>query len=196
MTFHLLIGDTAALLGGTSARIAAQERDAFADAHALLARATDQAARVEEEVAAARAEGARQGWQDAADRASAEIAARVGELAGALADEAAQRRREIAEAAFAGARAIIGALDPDDAGVRLAVHALTQVPADEQVVVACAPALAAPLEAALAGRTGVTVQARADLAPLQVELLSGSGRVVAGLDVQLAALAERWGVTP
>lgn len=195
MSFHLLIGDTA-LLGGASARIAADEREAFANAHALLARATERAAGVDEQVAAARADGERRGWQEATDTAAAEIAARIAELAAELAEEAAQRRREIADAAFAGARAIIGALDPDDAGVRLALHALSQVPADEQVTVACPPAIAAALGAALADRPNVTVAPRGDLAPLEVELLSGNGRVVAGLEVQLAALAERWGVTP
>jgi flagellar biosynthesis/type III secretory pathway protein FliH len=194
MTFQLLIGDGAALIGGTSGRIAAEEREAFESAHALLARATEQAASVAEAVEAARADGFRQGWQDANERAGGEIAERVGELAGVLADEATRRRREIAEAAFAGARAIIGALDPEEASVRLAVHALSQVPADEQVTIACAPAIAAALEAALAGRSGITVLPRADLQPLQVELLTGSGRVVASADVQLAALAERWGV--
>jgi type III secretion protein L len=194
MTFQLLIGDGAALLGGASARIAAEDREAFESAHALLARATEQADSVADAVEAARADGFRQGWQDANECAGGEIAGRVAELAAALADETARRRREIAEAAFAGARAIIGALDPDEASVRLAVHALSLVPADEQVTIACPPAIAVALEAALAGRSGVTVLPRADLQPLQVELLTASGRVVAGLDVQLAALAERWGV--
>ncbi|SOB86439.1 Flagellar biosynthesis/type III secretory pathway protein FliH [Sphingomonas guangdongensis] len=194
MTFHLTIGENVALLGGTSARIAASEREAFATAHDLLARTREHAARLADEVAAATAQGRAAGWQDADARAGAEIAAQVAALAAGLAAEAAQRRREIANAAFAGARAIIGALDPEEAGMRLAVHALSQLPADEAVVVACSPAIAAQVEAALAGRSGVTVRARPELGALEVELLTGAGRVVASLDVQLAALAERWGV--
>ena len=77
---------------------------------------------------------------------------------------------------------------------RLALHAVARVPADERTVVACAPGIAARIGEALAGREGVSVEARDGLGPLQVEIASGSGRVVAGLDVQLAALAERWGV--
>ena len=194
MTFHLLVGDGAAILSGSSARIPAAERQVFADAHALLARAAEAASGMDAAAEAARIEGWKQGWRDAAEGAAAEVTARVADLATAFADEAARRRSEIAEAAFAGARAIVGALDRNDAAIRLALHALGQVPADERVVIACSPEIAERLEDAVRGRGDVTVEPRPDLQPLEVEILAGDGRLVAGLDVQLAALAERWGV--
>ena len=191
MTFHLRAGD--AILGGTSARIPADQREAFADAHALLARAAEEAAGVSERVEAARRDGWEAGRREALERAEAEVASRVADLAAALADEAARRRAEIAAAAFAGAQAIIGALDPEETGTRLALHALARLPADERIVIHCAPALAGRLAAAVSGREGVSVEPRDGFGPLRVELVTGAGRVVAGLDVQLAALAERWG---
>ena len=194
MSFHLLIGDGSAILGGGSARIPAAQREAFADAHALLARAAGEAASVAERVAAAVARGREEGARGAAAQAEAEVAARVAELAGTLAAEAGARRAEIAAAALAGAEAIIGALSPDETGTRLALQAISRLPDDEHITVTCSSAIAPRLQAALAGREGVTVEIRDGFGGLQVELATGAGRIVASLDVQLAALAERWGV--
>lgn len=193
MTFQLLIGDGSAILGGGSARIPAAEREAFADAHALLARAAAEAASVAERVEAAIARGREEGAREAAGRAEAEVAARIAELAASFADEAAARRAEIAAAALAGAEAILGALPPQEAGARLALQAVGRLPDDERIVVLCSPAVASRVQAALAGREGVGVEARDGFGDLQVELATGGGRIVASLDVQLAALAERWG---
>lgn len=194
MSFHLLIGDGSAILGGGSARIPAAQREAFTDAHALLARAAAEAASVAERVEAATERGREEGAREAAGQAEAEVAARVAELAATLAAEAGARRAEIAAAALAGAEAIVGALPREDAAVRLAVQAVERLPDDERIVILCSPAVASRLQAALAGREGVAVETRDDFGDLQVELATGAGRIVASLDVQLAALAERWGV--
>ena len=194
MTFHLLIGDGSAILGGGSSRVPAAEREAFTDAHALLARAAAEAASVAGRVEAAIARGREEGARDAAARAETEVAARLAELAASLAAEAADRRAEIAAAALAGTEAIVGALPPEEAGARLALRAIGRLPDDERIVVACSPAVAPRLQAALAGREGVVVEVRGGFGDLRVELATGAGRIVASLDVQLAALAERWGV--
>ncbi|WP_375402153.1 hypothetical protein [uncultured Sphingomonas sp.] len=195
MSFQLLIGDGAAILGGGSARIPAGEREAFADAHALLARAAAEAASVADRAEAATARGLEEGAREASARAEAEVAARVAELAASLAIEATARRAEIATAALAGAEAIIGALPREEAGVRLALQAVARLPDDERIAILCSSAVAPRLQAALAGREGVTVEARDGFSDLQLELATGAGRIVASLDVQIAALAERWGVS-
>ena len=195
MSFHLFIGDGSAILGGGSARIPAAEREAFTDAHALLTRAIGEAASIAERVAAATERGRKEGAREAAAQAEAEVAARVAELTATLAAEAGVRRAEIAAAALAGAEAIVGSLPSDETGTRLALQAVARLPDDERIIVGCSPAVASRLQATLAGREGVTVAARDGFGDLQVELATGAGRIVASLDVQLAALAERWGVS-
>ncbi len=181
------------LLSGASMRIPASEREAFTNAHDLLARASKEA----EETAAGAEAARRQGWRDGLEAATAQaealLAERLATLAGSFASEARARRAEIATAALAGVEAMLGTLRPEDAAVRLAHAAVARVPEDEQVVIACAPAIADRLRETLAAHREVTIDPREDFAPLQVTLHTGSGRVVADLDIQLAQLADRWG---
>lgn len=194
MSFHLLVGDRA-LLSGASARVPADQRRAFGDAHALLAGVMDEAAASAARAAKAEADGWQAGWQAAAARAEAALAQQAADAAAAVAVEAEARRATIAQAALAGAEAIVGAIDPEHADVRIALAAIGRVPEDERVVIACAPALADRIRDALDGRDNVSVEPRDGFAPGRVELMTGAGRLVADLSVQLDALADRWGVS-
>ncbi|MGK6325168.1 hypothetical protein ACMGDM_19045 [Sphingomonas sp. DT-51] len=193
MSFHLLVG-TRALLSGDGTRIPAAERESFLDAVALL----DRAARHEEGVAQKVADARSEGWQagHAAGIAAIEesISAALCEISAAAAAHARTRRDEIASAALAAVTAMIGALDPADAAMRAALTAAAQLPDDDRLTVACSPEVATLLSAALAQRDDTTVEERPDYPVTRVELLTGGGRVVAGLDVQLAQLADRWDV--
>lgn len=192
VSFHLLIGERA-LLSGASPRIPAAQREAFREAHALLARAANEAEASTARVEAASVAGWREGWHAAIARAETEVGERVAAFADTLAAETQERRSEIAAAAMAAVEAMLGTLTPDDATLRLATAAVARIPEDERVIVHCAPAMAERIAAALTHRD-VAVEPRDDFGPLQVALLTGNGRIVADLNVQLAQLADRWGV--
>ena len=161
--------------------------DLLAEAEAVLARAQAEADAVR---AAAEAEGRR----TALAEAEATVRETVGALTERVDDALAERRADIAAAALAATRAILGAFDEAEIVSRLADGVLSRKADDERVVVRVAPAHAAALTERLADRPFITVQADPAAGPFACALATADGTTVADLPVQLAALAERWGV--
>lgn len=179
----------------SSALLKAADRQPFANALSLLDQAREvrdhAQAEVEEASANAAAEGVRRGLAAVEDRVTTAIA----DMVETIDAELASRRADIAAAALAAARAIIGGFDEAEVTARLATRALDRSDTDEEIVVAVAPAMAAAVRARIAARANVTVREDPHAAPLACVLHTGSGRIIAGLDLQLDALAARWGVT-
>lgn len=192
MSFALQSGDH--LVTAASPLLKARDRTSFDDAMSLLgqARAIRESAR--SEVAEARAQAVVDGRAEGLAAIGDALAAAVADLAGNIEEELAARRADIAAAALAATRAIIGTFDEADATARIASHAAARIAADEDITISVAPAMAAAVRARLADRAGATVRENPDAAPLDCVIQTGHGRVIASLPLQLSALAERWGV--
>jgi flagellar biosynthesis/type III secretory pathway protein FliH len=194
MTFHLVHADGAALLASDTAVIKRDQRVDFADAAALLQAASairDQASAVAE---AARIEARAEGLAEARATVEAALAEQIAGFAEAIEQHEAARRSEIAAAALAAVRAIVGSLDDETLVTGIVERTLARLPAEGPITVQLAPSMADGLAARLADRSHVTVVADPALGPTDCVLRTSAGQVIASLSVQLAALAKRWGV--
>lgn len=194
MTFHLVHSDTNVLLTSDRAVIKRDERVAFTDAVALLHAATAIRTRTAAEADAARAEGRAEGLAEARAQAEAELAARIVDFAAAIDRHEAARRGEVADAAYAAVRAILGELDDEALVTRMAARTLDRLPDSGPVTVLVAPEMAAQLRERLAALEHVAVAEDAGLGATDCVLRTPAGQVIAGLSTQLDALARRWGV--
>lgn len=140
----------------------------------------------------ARVEGLRQG----VDEAKRVLVDQLGALTHDIAQQQRHRDEELSSAALAAVQAIIGAAGVAAIGPALVTQALDGFVGDQSVVIEVAPELAAQITDSLASRPEVTVVANTALKPLDCMLRTGRGTIRAGLDVQIAALAERWEAAP
>lgn len=161
--------------------------DLLIEAEATLARAREDAADLRTAAEAA-------GRRTALNEADAVVQDTVVTLTSQLTDGLAARRADIAAAALAATRTILGTFDEAELVGRLAEGALSRVLDDEQVVVRVAAEHARVLAERLAARTAVTVVGDAASGRFDCAIATADGTIVADLPVQLASLAERWGV--
>lgn len=194
MTFALRAGRHA--LNGGSPLLKAYDAQSFSDAAALLveAQAIRDRALADAEVARAEAvaEGRAAGLGEVRDRHAEALAV----LADGIGEELVGRRADIAAAAYAGARAIVGSLDEAEVTARMASRAVDKIAKNEEIVIAVAPGMAAAVRDRMSMRAGVSVREDPGAAPLDCVLHTGDGRIIASLSLQLDALAARWGVAP
>ena len=195
MSFHLAFADDAMLLHADRPVIKAKDRAAFADALALLAEARKLREQASVDAAAARDDARCEGRAEAVEAAQHTVAAAIAKLAADIEAHAESRRADIAEAAFAAARAIVGAIDEDTVMMRVVDRTLARFDADIPLTIEVAPALAAVLRVHVGGLGHVTVTENPALAATDCHVLTPSGRIVASLSVQFDALAARWGLS-
>ncbi len=194
MTLHLIYDDAHTLLTSDRPVIKRADRkpletalDALREASALRGRAT------------ADAEGARrtaraEGLAEARAAINALVADRLAELSAEIERHAEARRTDIADAAFAATRAIIGSFEPDDLLGRIVDRTMARIDGDAPVTIEVAPAMAENLAQRLAASTHVTIVSDDLLGPTECRIRGGQGQIVASLAVQLDALAARWGI--
>ncbi len=194
MSFHLVHADAATLLGSDRAVIKRAERVDFADAVDLLRAAAAIREQALAEAEAARREGHRQGFEAARGQAEDHLADRIAEFAAAIDRYEDARRGDIAAAAHAAVRAIVGELDDADLVPRIVERTLARLAGEGPVTVLVASTLADPVAARLDGLAHVTVAADPGLAALDCVVRTHTGQVIASLSVQLDALAKRWGL--
>lgn len=194
MTFHLSMGPGLTLVSGDSALIKADQRRSFEDAVHLLDAARSVLDAAEQGAAAARARAASQAIDDARATAREQVADRLATLSAAFEAENARRERDVAAAAFAAVRAMLGTFTDAELTARLADRATGHPAEGEEIRVEVAADLADTVRAQIGDRAGVSVIANPDLSPAAVRLSRGAGTLIADLDVQLANLAERWGL--
>lgn len=194
MTFHLVHTDGATLLSSDTAVIKRAERADFVDAAALLRAAAairDEASAAAE---AARRDGRAEGLAEAREAVEAALAEQIASFAEAIQRHEESRRADIAAAALAAVHAIIGGLDDETLVTGIVERTLARLPADGPITVQLAPAMAEGLAARLVDLSHVAVVANPALGPTDCVLRTSAGQVIAGLSVQLDALAKRWGV--
>jgi type III secretion protein L len=176
--------------------VKAPERAALTDTNALLREVRGQRAAEAAAVAEAREQARFEGHAEGVEsgrRAFAEAVARLS------AQTVAHHRREeadIAQLALAALRHMVAGLGDEAMMAGIARRAVAAVMPAEQVLVETSEAMLGPVTAALGdheGAEGVTVRADLALGDRQCRITAADGRVIADLDVQLAALEERWG---
>lgn len=194
MSYHLVMAGEGGLLASGRAVIPASERVAFTDAVALLQAAQAIRARAEAEVASLRDAARAEGLAEAAAAVDVLLADRIGAFAEAIDAHEAARRADIAAAALAALRAIMGTLEDERIVAGIVDQTLARLPEAAPVRLFVAPALADSIARRLEAREHVTVQADAGLGTHDCVLRTAAGQVIASLSVQLDALARRWGV--
>ncbi len=194
MSFHLAYADDGALLDSSRPVVKAHQRTAFADAVAVLAETKHLRDRALAEAEIARDNGHRVGLDEAIAEARHAVAAGLADFAAAIEAHAETRRSDIAEAAFAAARAIVGELEESETMRRVVDRTLARLDTETPVTIDVAPALAGDLRAHLAALTHVSITQNPDLGPTDCHIMTASGRIIASLSVQFDALATRWGL--
>jgi flagellar biosynthesis/type III secretory pathway protein FliH len=195
MSFHLALADTCSLLASDRPIIKAKERLVFQDAIALLSETKRLRDQANADATAARDTARREALDEARATVQSTIVAALADMSQTIEAHASSRRSDIAEAAFAAARAIVGDLDDANVLQRIVDHTLARLDTDMPLTIEVAPALAADLRTHLTTLTHVTVIENPDLASTDCHILTRSGRIVASLSVQFDALAARWGLS-
>ncbi len=194
MSFHLAHADDHALLTSDRAVIKRRDRATFTDVLSLLRETTALRDRARDDAESARDIARREGLTEARLAAHETMATGLADLATAIDAHAETRRADIADAAFAAARAIIGELDETDVMQRIVDRTLARLDGDKPVTIEVAPALVAPLTEHTASLAHVTVSENADFGPTDCRIHAAQGQIVASLSVQFDALAARWGL--
>jgi flagellar biosynthesis/type III secretory pathway protein FliH len=194
MTYHLVHSDRNTLLASDRTVIKRAERVDFADAVALLHAAAAIREQAQADASAARLAGHAEGLAEARAEADAHVAEQIAAFAEAVEQQEQARRADIAEAAHAAVRAIIGELDDETLLPRMVERTLARLPAEGPVSVSVAPAMAECLAARLGDLSHVAIVAEPALGPTDCVMRTSAGQVIASLSVQLDALAKRWGV--
>lgn len=192
MTFALRAGDHVVTAG--SPLLKARDAKPFTEGVALLAEARDLRDAAKTELADVRAQAVADGRAAGLTEVHDRLADAIAEMARSVDVELSARRADIAAAAFAGARAIIGSFDQADATARMAERAVDKIGAKDAIIIAVAPSIAAAVRERLADHAQVTVREDPSAAPYDCVLSTSDGRVIASLPLQLDALAARWGV--
>jgi flagellar biosynthesis/type III secretory pathway protein FliH len=170
------------------------ERVDFADAAALLQAAAAIRDQALGETEAARREAQVQAMSDAQAEIDALVAEQVASFAAAIEAHEQARRSDIAEAAYAAVRAIVGELDDRELVPRMVERTLSRLPAEGPVTISVPGALAAAVSERLGEAAHVVVVADPGLGPIDCIVRTNAGQVIASLSVQLQSLAKRWGV--
>lgn len=194
MSFHLACASDSLLLSSDRAVIKRRDRVAFADALTLLKEAAALNERAQSAAAEARDAARMEGLAEGRDTARQTLTSGLADIAQAIEAHAETRRADIAEAAFAAARAIVGLLDDTDVMQRIIDRTIARLDGDKPIAVEVAPELIDALAAHLAGNRHVVVRANAEFGPTDCRIRAAQGQIVASLSVQFDALAARWGV--
>lgn len=194
----LVVEQGDSLLATTNPIVKASERAALTDAVALLREVRARREAEAQAAAEAREAGWRAGHQTGLEEGRRGFAEAAAKLSAQTVAHHRHEEDEIAQLALAALRHMVAGLGDEAMMAGIARRAVTAVMPAEQVLVETSEAMLAAVTDALAeqdGAEGVTVRADPALGDRQCRITAADGRVIADLDVQLAALEERWGTT-
>jgi flagellar biosynthesis/type III secretory pathway protein FliH len=194
VTLYLVHADDHVLLTSDRPVIKRADRQPLESAVAAFQDAAALRTRTAAAAEAARREGYEAGLAEARRDAAALIVEGLADVAASIAQHAEARRADIADAAFAATRAIIGDLDSEDVVGRIVDRTLARLDGDAPVTIDVSPAMADPLTQRLAASPHVTIVADSTLGDTECRIRGAQGQIVASLAVQLDALAARWGI--
>jgi flagellar biosynthesis/type III secretory pathway protein FliH len=196
MSYVILSAGNGNIVGTTSPLIKRADREVFADAHALLRRASAIADEAYKTAEIARQEAAEQGYAEGAAKAEAELKTALRRFADATAQIEELYSQQVAEAAYAATTAIIGELDDEQLVKRLVAQVLVKQKEQQGLSVQVSPDVQPKLDGLFDSDEGdnIAVVANPELGPTECHIMTANGRIIASLPVQLAVLRERWGL--
>lgn len=167
------------------------ERDEYRSAAALLEAATKIRDDSQRAAAAARSEAYSDAAQDAANEFATTLKTQLQNFAADLDGEKENRRADIADAAFAAVKAILGEIDDTQMMRALVIKTLSSLENQNVLSVQLSPDMAA----AIGNLDGVNIIAEPAFGPYDCCVITADSRIVASVSVQLETLAKRWSVT-
>ena len=194
MTYHIFTANDQKMIGTSSSLIKASERSEFTNAVALMEGVSALHNAAETQAQQQRSSGYEDGLAKGYAEAQAQVASSIEGFAERFEAVCAERRADVAEAALAATKAIIGALDDVDVAKRLVSQALVRIDTAAPLTIEVSPAMSAHIVDHVSHLSHVRVEAVAKLGALDCVFQTQKGRIIAGLDVQTAGLGERWGV--
>jgi flagellar biosynthesis/type III secretory pathway protein FliH len=188
--FALLSIGGAQKLISDSPLIKRSEREEYQSAADLLNAAAK--IRDESETAAevARSEAYADAAQDAAAEFTATLQTQLQNFATDLDSEKEARRTDIADAAFAAVKAILGDIDDTEMMRALVTKTLNNLENQNVLSVQLSPDMAR----VIGHLDGISIIAEPTFGPYDCCVVTTDSRIVASLSVQLETLARRWGV--
>lgn len=194
MSFTLFLDRDVPAVAVRKKIIKAHELADFTEADALLRGVRALKAEAEADIAARRASAETDGRQAGLAEVEATVSEALSALTARIDAFEAERRDEIAGAAFAAVRAVIGTLEDETVLQGLVAASLSRIGEDTALTIEVAPVMLAQISAQLEDHPNIALRANEALGPLDCHIVSPQGRIVADLQLQLDALAERWGV--
>lgn len=195
MTYFILpLGDRH-LIACSSPVIKASERLEFESAVDLLAALNNRSADAADALQASERAGYDAGFARGIEDAEAKLESVIVELTKRFDLQSSDRRNDIADAALGATRAIIGTFDNVEILRRLILQALDRIDTGAPMTIEVAPTMANALDGEFDRFSNVRIEAVDGMDPLDCIFEMPSGRVLAGLELQMSALAERWGVS-
>jgi flagellar biosynthesis/type III secretory pathway protein FliH len=193
MSYFLLnIGQQA--LATKSPLIKAQECVDFSNAAELLCSIEHLKTQTDAAYSDAQKQGYADGLAAGIDAVKAEFRAEIEQFAKAISSAEASRHEQIAAAAIAGAQAIVGAIDQTEAMRGIISQVLKRIDKDQAITVHIHSDHFSELQENGEFPTNITLVSNPSLGPTDCEIVSANGKIIANMELQLAGLAQRWGV--
>ncbi len=181
-------------LGMESPLIKASDRAAFANAVELLAYTEQLKSQIDDAYSAAKQRGYADGLAAGNEAVRGEFQREILVLAQSIAAADKARNEQIAAAAIAGAQAIVGAIDQTDAMRGIIDQVIKRIDKDQAISVHIHPDHHTALAENAEFPSNITLVSNGALGPTDCEIVTANGKVIANMELQLAGLAQRWGV--
>jgi flagellar biosynthesis/type III secretory pathway protein FliH len=196
MTYHIFKAGDHAMIATDTPLIKASERSEFVLAVDLLQAVTDLRVAAETEAKGRSETAYQEGLSRGYFEAQAQVATLIENMAERFEAVCEERRADVADAALAATRAIIGSFDDVDVAKGLINQALVRIDSGDTLTIEVSPAMHPYIAAHVAHLAHVRVESVEGLGPLDCVFQTTKGKILAGLDLQISALGDRWGVNP
>lgn len=192
---YFLVNTGEQALGLQSPLIKASDRVVFTNAVELLAYTEQLKSQVDDAYSAAKQRGYADGLAAGNVAVCAEFQHEILTLAQSIAAADTARNEHIAAAAIAGAQAIVGAIDQTDAMRGIIDQVIKRIDKDQAISVHIHPDHHVALTDNGEFPANIALVSNSKMGPTDCEIVTANGKVIANMELQLAGLAQRWGVT-
>lgn len=195
MTFYLVHRESQVLVATDRPLLKARDADRLRDASALLARTQALEAQSRQQSETAEQAARQQGYAEGFEQGRSAFVSALAELTGQVEAWRRTQEREVAALALAALRRMVDDIGEEAMMAGIARRAVAAVANGTEAQVHVAPELVDVLDAAFAGDEAVqdiTVRPDPELAVHQCRVVTGQGRIIADLGVQLAEIEKRW----
>jgi flagellar biosynthesis/type III secretory pathway protein FliH len=196
MSYHLYGSPATLAIGKQGAIVKSADREEFSTALDLRKALLQMQQDATERAAILQSEAQARGFAEGRGAVDAHISQAIADLNGRITEFEAQVQDQIASAALAATRAIIGQIPSDQVLTGIVQEAVGRLEQQNENVlqIEVAPAMLTQVMTHLNAQTGAKLVANPALSDQDCVVVTAAGRLVASLDVQLDSLAKRWGI--